>query len=95
MCFEKDALGENIPSHKTIISKNHEILHKSIMTKAKDFIGKYINVYKIEYTGEPLYNVLLENLEKVVIPPKKTGQLRITDFAISQTQVQNYLQPIK
>jgi Fic family protein len=25
-------------------------------------------------------NILIENLKKVVIPPKKTGQLRITDF---------------
>ena len=32
------------------------------MTKAKEFIGKYENVYKVKYNGEILYNVLLEDL---------------------------------
>ena len=30
------------------------------------------------------YNVLRENLEKVVIPPKKTGQVRLTDFVFAE-----------
>ena len=28
------------------------------------------------------YHILIENLGKVVIPPKKTGQLRIVDFCL-------------
>jgi hypothetical protein len=31
------------------------------MIKANEFIGKYINIYKIKYTGEILYNVIMEN----------------------------------
>ena len=31
------------------------------MMFAKDFVGKIEGIYEIEYSGEPLYNVLLEN----------------------------------
>jgi hypothetical protein len=66
VCFEKDALGPNVPSQKTIITKNHEILYKGKMIKAKEFVGKH-NIYKVKYTGEVLYNVLMEEHEKMVI----------------------------
>jgi len=42
VCFEKNALGNNIPCEKTIISKNHLIMNKGKMIMAKDFIGKYL-----------------------------------------------------
>jgi len=67
VCFEKDALGPCLPSQKTIISRNHEILHKGKMIKAKDFIGKFDNVKKIKYTGEVLYNVLMEEHDKMMV----------------------------
>ena len=67
VCFEKDSLGPNVPSEKTFISKVHLILHKGKMTKAKEFIGKYENVYKVKYNGEILYNVLLEEYDKIII----------------------------
>ena len=67
VCFEKDALGLNKPSQKTIISKNHELFYKGKMVKAKDFIGKFENVKKIKYTGEVLYNVLMEEHDKMMV----------------------------
>jgi hypothetical protein len=67
VCFEKDSLGKNIPSQKTIMSKNHCILHKGKMKQAKEFVYKYDNIKKIKYSGEILYNVLLEEHEKMVV----------------------------
>ena len=67
MFFEKDALGTNFPSQKTIISKNHNILYKGNMTKAKQLVGINDKVYKIKYRKEILYNVLMEEHDKMVV----------------------------
>lgn len=67
ICFEKDSLDKNIPSKKTIMSKNHVIYYKGNVVKAKDFIGKFENVYKIKYSGEVLYNVLMETHDKMMV----------------------------
>jgi uncharacterized delta-60 repeat protein len=67
VCFEKNAIGKNIPSEKTIVSKNHLIFNKGEMITANDFITKYENVYKVKYKGEILYNVLLEHHDKMVV----------------------------
>jgi len=67
VCFEKDALGQNIPNQKTIITKNHRILYKGKMIQAKEFIDKFDNVYKIKYKGEMLYNVLMEKHDKMIV----------------------------
>jgi hypothetical protein len=67
ICFEKDALGANVPSQKTLMTKNHEVFYKGKMTKAKDFVGLVDNVYPKKYTGEVLYNVLMEEHDKMMI----------------------------
>jgi ribosomal protein L13E len=67
VCFEKDALDINIPSQKTIISKEHKILYKGKLIKAKEFINKFDNVYKLKYNGEILYNILMEKYDKMII----------------------------
>ena len=67
ICFEKDALGTNMPSQKTVITQNHEILYNGKMTKAKDFLQNFENVKKVKYTGEVLYNVLMETPNKMVV----------------------------
>ena len=67
VCFEKDSLGHNMPSQKTVISKNHKLFYKGEMIKAKDFINKFENVHQIKYTGEILYNVLMEEYDKMVV----------------------------
>jgi surface protein len=59
VCFEKHALSHNIPSKRTIISKDHVVYFGHDKSKAKDYVGRYKGVYKIKYHGEPLYNVLL------------------------------------
>jgi len=68
ICFEKHALGNNIPSQKTRMTKEHEIFYKGKMVPALYFIiNKYENVYKVKYNGEILYNVLLENHDKMLV----------------------------
>ena len=60
VCFEKGALGINLPSQKTIISKNHKIFYQGIMIKAKKLVGINYKVYKTKCIKEIVYNVLLE-----------------------------------
>ena len=65
--IEKDALGSNIPNAKTKISKEHKVYYKGEMIKAKDLVKLCNGVTKIPYTGETLYNVLMENHDKMMI----------------------------
>jgi len=67
VCFEQDSLGKNVPSQKTVISQNHEVFYKGKMMKAKDFVGSVDNVYMKKYTGEVLYNVLMEEHDKMIV----------------------------
>jgi hypothetical protein len=67
VCFEKDSLCKNVPSEKTVITKNHLIYYKGSEMKAKDFINKFENVKKQKYRGEVLYNVLLKEHDKMMV----------------------------
>ncbi len=67
VCFEKDSFMKNIPSQKTIMSENHCIYYRDKMVTAKEFIGKTENVKKIKYTGEILYNILMEEHDKIMV----------------------------
>ena len=67
VCFEKDSLGKNIPSETTIITENHKIFYRGKMIKAKLFVKNFVTVYKIKYTGEFLYNVLMEDDDKMMV----------------------------
>lgn len=67
VCFERHSLGNNIPSQRTKMTQHHEIFYNGKMIKAIEFINHYENVYKVEYTGETLYNVLLEKHDKMVV----------------------------
>ena len=67
VCFEKDAIAENVPSQRTVISRNHELFYKGKMIPAKYFVGKFENVRKIKYNGETLYNVLMEEHDKMLV----------------------------
>jgi hypothetical protein len=62
--IKKDAFSKNVPCRDTIISANHKIMFNNQMVKANEFVKKreyYNKIYKVEYTGYTLYNVLLEN----------------------------------
>ena len=69
VCMKKNALAKNMPSKKTYISKNHCLLYKGKMVEAKQLVALLDNglVEFVEYTGEPLYNVLLEEHSKIIV----------------------------
>ena len=67
VCIEKNAFGKNIPSKQTIISKDHKIFYNGKLTKAKEFVGQIDGITYISYNREILYNVLLEEHDKMVV----------------------------
>ena len=67
ICFEKNALGNNIPCEKTIISRDHGIFYNGKMRKAKTFVNEFPNVNEVPYNGEVLYNVLMEEHDKMMV----------------------------
>ncbi len=67
VCFEKDALSSNVPSQKTILSNNHNIFYNNEIMRAVDCIEKFEKVHKIRYTGEVLYNVIMEKQDKMTV----------------------------
>ena len=64
--FEKDALYKNVPNQATTMSPNHCVFYNGKMIRAKEF-EHFHSVAKIEYTGETLYNVLLETHDKMIV----------------------------
>lgn len=60
ICIEKDALGINYPNKKTIISRNHKIMHDGKLTKVYKLVGRYKKIQPIVYTKEIMYNVLMD-----------------------------------
>jgi hypothetical protein len=67
ICFEKNALGKNMPSNQTIMSKSHLIFFNGKMIPALDFLDKFNKVKKVKYNGEILYNILLEKYTTIVV----------------------------
>ena len=66
VCFEKHALGKNIPSTRTIVSKYHKIQNEhGEMIGAHEYVENFENVKKIDYNDEILYNILMEEHETV------------------------------
>lgn len=65
ICMEKDCIGKNIPSKRTMITSEHKVLYKGKMVEAK-YLTKVDGIYKVKYHGEILYNVLMETHEKMI-----------------------------
>lgn len=67
VCFEKNALGNNIPSQKTYMTHIHQVFCHGKMRKAIECMEFSENVYKVKYRGEVLYNVLMEKYETMEV----------------------------
>ena len=65
--IEKDALGPNLPSRRTEISRDHEVFYKGKSIRSEDLVNMSSNVYRIKYHGETLYNVLLDKHDKMMV----------------------------
>jgi hypothetical protein len=67
VCFNKDAIAKGYPSQRTVMSKEHKIYCRGQQIEAKKFIPHFEGVNKIKYNGEPLYNVLMEQPDKMKV----------------------------
>lgn len=68
VCFRKNSIAENYPTHKTTMTKEHKIYYKGRMFCAFEFLNKQFDgVYLVKYNGEILYNVLLETHNKMIV----------------------------
>lgn len=66
ICFDKDSLAQNVPTKKTIMTKQHMVYYNGKMTRA----GRLTNlngVTRLRYNGDILYNVLLEQEDKMTV----------------------------
>jgi len=66
VCFEKNSLGEDCPSDKTIMSSEHKVLYKDKLVQAKKLLN-HRGVKKVKYNGQTLYNVLLEDYSWIMV----------------------------
>jgi hypothetical protein len=60
ICFEENSLDRNIPSKRTVMTKDHKIFYKGQMSEAFRFLDFSSKIKKVNYNGEILYNVLLQ-----------------------------------
>jgi len=67
ICFEANSLKRNIPTKKTIMSKDHKIEFGGQMVSAERFLNHSQAVKKVKYTGEVLYNVLLPGYSTIIV----------------------------
>jgi hypothetical protein len=65
--FKKDSLAKNVPCENTLITQKHKIFYKGQMIPAKYFIKDFKDVKKVTYSGEVLYNILLETHEVMMV----------------------------
>ena len=65
--FRKNAIGRNIPSQATIMSKDHKIEYEGQMVPAYRFLNVSSEVKKVKYNGEILYNVLLADYGRMEV----------------------------
>jgi hypothetical protein len=57
--FDKNSLAKNIPSRKTLMTKDHKIMFEGNLVPAYRFLDYSDKVKKVKYSGETLYNILL------------------------------------
>ena len=67
ICIKKSALGENVPSQDTTMSKDHMLYYKEGKINANRLEELETNVCKVENTKSILYNVLLESYSNMTV----------------------------
>jgi VCBS repeat-containing protein len=63
----KHALGNLYPEKTTFISQNHKVFFQGQMVKAKHLVDESNGATLVPYNGQVLYNVLLEQHEKMQV----------------------------
>ena len=67
ICIKESALGDNIPSHDTTMSRDHMLYYKDGKINANGLEELEPNVCKVENTKTVLYNVLLESYSNMTV----------------------------
>ena len=67
ICFKKNALGTNVPSEKTYMSPLHKVFCHKKMRTAIECTEFSKHIYKTTYNGDILYNVLMEEHDKMLV----------------------------
>jgi hypothetical protein len=80
VCIEKNALGNNIPSKQTFVSRSHKIYYQSQMFKTFELldIKELKGITLVKYKKQPLYNVLLKKYYKMIANNMKVETLNPT-----------------
>jgi hypothetical protein len=65
--FEKGALGKNVPSQNTVMTKDHAVYYSGKLINAKYFTLWNKKVKEVKYNGETLYNVSLRTHEQMKV----------------------------
>jgi hypothetical protein len=63
---KKNSLYQNVPSIDTIMTKEHMIMYNGKMTQVKNLVGNK-GIDYIKNTGEPLYNILMDTHNLMVV----------------------------
>ena len=72
ICFEKDSLGPDCPSARTLVSRNHAVLYNEKLVRAYDLVDDpelsgEDKVHKVPYARERLFNILMDSYTTVTI----------------------------
>jgi hypothetical protein len=73
--FQANSIGYNIPNKPTTMSKDHKILYDGKLVPAFRFLDLTDKVKKINYSGEILYNVLLDDYSLITVNNMKCETL--------------------
>jgi hypothetical protein len=65
--IEKGAFGKNKPTKPTVMSKDHKIEYEGELVPAYRFLDYVEGIKKVKYSGEILYNVLLEGYGTMIV----------------------------
>ena len=67
ICIERNSLGNQLPSRRTLISKDHKVLCDNKMVRA-EYLAEYVpGVRRVPYNKTPLYNVVLREHSTMVV----------------------------
>ena len=94
ICFEKNAVRRGYPRRRTIMSREHCVVNNGKLYPAYAFVGKLRGVYKVPYTNETLYNILMENHEIIDVNGLKCETLH-PENAVAQFYKQKYKLAVK
>lgn len=67
ICFKPHSLGPQIPCQPTLMSRKHQVSYKGRMREAHSFVNRVKGVSTVPYTGEILYNVLMETHNHILV----------------------------